>query len=67
MGYIQNEITTSDKKVKGLIIGLNDDLGLRRALTFNSDIIQFKNIKFNLTKLKIKLIIPFFSTYSQYR
>ena len=49
MGYIQDEIATSDQKVKGLIIGLNDDLGLRRALTFNSDIIQFKNIKFNLT------------------
>ena len=52
MGYIQDEIATSDQKVKGLIIGLNDDLGLRRALTFNSDIIQFKKykIKFDLVE-----------------
>ena len=52
MGYIKEEIANSNQSVKGLIIGLDDDLGLRRALSFNSDIIQFKKyqIKFDLVK-----------------
>ena len=52
MGYIKEEIANSNQSVKGLIIGLNDDLSLRRALSFNSDIIQFKKyqIKFDLVK-----------------
>ena len=52
MGYIKEEIANSNQSVKGLIIGLDDDLGLRRALSFNSDIIQFKKyqIKFDLIK-----------------
>ena len=49
---IKEEIANSNQSVKGLIIGLDDDLGLRRALSFNSDIIQFKKyqIKFDLVK-----------------
>ena len=48
MDYIKEEIANSNQSVKLLIIGLNYDLGLRRALSFNSDIIQFENIKLSL-------------------
>tara|TARA_B100000886_G_C20285146_1_gene432980 strand:- start:42 stop:431 length:390 start_codon:yes stop_codon:yes gene_type:complete len=52
MGYIKEEIANSNQSVKGLIIGLDDDLGLRRALSFNSDIIQFKKYQINFDLIK---------------
>lgn len=51
MGYIKDEICKDNQRVKGLIIGLKDDLGLRRAISINPDI-EFRRyqIRFDLIK-----------------
>ena len=51
MGYIRSEIANENQEVKGLIIGLSDDLGLKRAISINPDI-QFTKyqISFDLIK-----------------
>ena len=33
MGFIKAEVANKDQKVKGLIIGLKEDLGLQRAIS----------------------------------
>jgi len=49
MGFIKEEFLESGQSVKGLIIALEDDLGLRRALSVTSDIefLRYK-VKFEL-------------------
>ena len=51
MGYIKSEIANDQQKVKGLIIGLRDDLGLKHAISINPDI-EFRKyqIRFDLIK-----------------
>ena len=51
MGYIKSEIANDQQKVKGLIIGLRDDLGLKHAISINPDI-EFRKyqIRFDLLK-----------------
>ena len=50
MGYVNDEIANKDQEVKGLIIGLKDDLGLKRAISLNP------NIEFRRYKIKFDLI-----------
>ena len=51
MGYIKDEIAKEDQEVKGLIIGLKEDLGLKRAISINPDI-EFRRyeVRFDLIK-----------------
>ena len=51
MGYIKDEIANNSQEVKGLIIGLKKDLGLKRAISINSSI-EFRRyeIRFDLIK-----------------
>ena len=51
MGYIKSEIANDNQEVKGLIIGLRDDLGLKHAISINPDI-EFRKyqIRFDLIK-----------------
>jgi restriction system protein len=49
MGFIKDEFLENGQSVKGLIIALEDDLGLRRALSVTSDIEFLRyNVKFEL-------------------
>lgn len=51
MGYVQSELAESSQKVKGLIIGLEEDLRLRRALAVAPDIEFFRyQVSFKLLK-----------------
>ena len=51
MGYVKEEIAENNQNVKGLIIALEDDLGLRRALSINPDIDFCRyQIRFDLIK-----------------
>ena len=51
MGYIKDEIANNNQEVKGLIIGLKEDLGLKRAISINPNI-EFRRyeIRFDLIK-----------------
>ena len=51
MGYIKDEIANNSQEVKGLIIGLKEDLGLKRAISINPSI-EFRRyeIRFDLIK-----------------
>ena len=49
MGYIQDELAEKDQKVSGVIIALEDDLRLRRALQVT------QNISFMTYEVKFKL------------
>jgi len=50
MGYVQHEIAPNNE-VKGVIIGLRDDLKLKRALSINSQIKFYKyEVSFKLTE-----------------
>ena len=51
MGYIKDELATKGQEVKGLIIGLDDDQRMKRALSINPQI-EFRKykIKFELVK-----------------
>ena len=51
MGYIEDEIANNSQEVKGLIIGLKEDLGLKRAISINPSI-EFRRyeIRFDLIK-----------------
>ena len=53
MGYIQEELAEVGQSVKGLIIGLNDDLRLKRALAVAP------NIEFYRYQVNFKLIKGF--------
>jgi len=51
MGYVQSELAESSQKVKGLIIGLEEDLRLRRALAVAPNIEFFRyQVSFKLLK-----------------
>lgn len=53
MGYVKDELAEKDQVVKGVIIALEDDLRLRRALSVARDIeFMTYEIKFNLKKQK---------------
>ena len=51
MGFIKEEIATDDQKVKGLIIGLKESLGLQRAISINPDI-EYRIYKISFELLK---------------
>lgn len=50
MGYVKEELAEKDQVVRGVIIGLEDDIGLRRALSVAS------NINYMTYEVKFKLI-----------
>ncbi len=50
MGYIKDEIAKENQVVKGLIIGLKEDLGLKRAISINP------NIEFRRYEIRFELI-----------
>lgn len=51
MGYISSELAEPDQTVKGVIIGLNGDLKLKRALSMTNNIEFYKyKINFSLEK-----------------
>ncbi|WP_228262994.1 hypothetical protein [Acinetobacter junii] len=49
MGYVKDELAEADQKVKGVIIALEDDLRIRRALSVA------QNIEFYRYQLSFKL------------
>ena len=49
MGYVKEELAEKDQTVKGVIIGFEDDLKIRRALSVTS------NIDFYTYKISFKL------------
>ena len=51
MGFIKSEVANKDQKVKGLIIGLKEDLGLQRAISINPDI-EYRIYKISFELLK---------------
>lgn len=53
MGYVQGELAESSQIVKGLIIGLDDDLRLKRALSVT------QNIEFYRYQVNFKLVKGF--------
>lgn len=51
MGFVQSELATPSQTVKGIIIGLDDDLRIRRALSVTSNIEFYRyELSFKLTK-----------------
>lgn len=50
MGYVQEELAEENQVVKGVIIALEDDIRIRRALTVT------KNIEFYRYQISFKLI-----------
>jgi restriction system protein len=51
MGFIKEEVAKNNEKVKGLIIALEDDLKIKRALSISPDIEFYRyEIKFDLIK-----------------
>ena len=54
MGYMKDELAEPDQKVKGIIIGSEDDLKIKRALSVTSNIefyryqVSFKLFKGNI-------------------
>ena len=50
MAYIQDEVAQPNQKVRGLIIGLEDDLSLRRAIS------MVRGVDFNRYKIEFKLV-----------
>jgi restriction system protein len=53
MGYVQGELAEPNQKVKGLIIGLDEDLRLKRALAVT------QNIEFYRYQVTFKLLKGF--------
>jgi len=52
MGYIKSEFLESDQTVKGIIIALEDDLSIKRALSVANDI-KFYRYKVNFELLEV--------------
>ena len=51
MGFVTTELAEENQKVKGIIIGLEDDLKLKRALTVTQNIDFYKyQVSFKLFK-----------------
>ena len=59
MGFVKDEVAKSNQKVRGLIIGLEDDLSLRRAIS------QVQGVDFNRYKNRIQ-ISPILNKYIFY-
>ena len=52
MGFVKDELAESDQKVKGMIIGLEDDIRIRRALSVTNNIEFYRyKVSFNLFKV----------------
>jgi len=51
MGYVKEELAEKDQEVKGVIIGLEDDLRIRRALSVTTNI-EFYRYKVNFQLYK---------------
>ena len=52
MGYVKEEVATTSQNVRGLIIALEDDLKIRRALSINPDIDFYRYaISFDLIEI----------------
>lgn len=51
MGYVKDELAEADQVVKGAIIGLEDDLKIKRALSVTNNIEFYRyHVSFNLFK-----------------
>ena len=51
MGYVKSELCETNQTVKGVIIGLEDDLKIRRALSVTTNIEFYRyQISFKLVK-----------------
>jgi restriction system protein len=51
MGYVKDELADKEQEVKGVIIGLDDDLKVKRALSVTNNIDFFKyEVSFKLHK-----------------
>lgn len=51
MGYVKEELAESHQNVKGIIIGLEDDIRIKRALSVTSNIEFYRyKVNFNLFK-----------------
>ncbi len=51
MGYVLEELTEENQKVKGVIIALEDDLRIKRALSVTNNIEFYKyQVSFQLYK-----------------
>lgn len=49
MGYVKEDLAEENQDVKGIIIGADDDLRIKRALSVTSNIEFFKyQVKFKL-------------------
>ena len=53
MGYIKSEFLETDQKVRGIIIALEEDLKLKRALSVTTDI-EFYRYKINFELINTK-------------
>jgi len=51
MGYVKEELAENGQTVKGVIIGLDDDLRIKRALSVTNNI-EFYQYKVNFTLYK---------------
>jgi restriction system protein len=51
MGYVKEELAEKDQTVKGVIIGLDDDIRIRRALSVTNNI-EFYRYKVNFQLYK---------------
>ena len=51
MGYVKEELAEKDQTVKGVIIGLDDDIRIRRALSVTNNI-EFYRYKVNFQLFK---------------
>ena len=51
MGYVKEELASKEQKVKGVIIALEDNLGIRRALAVTNNIEFYRfQVSFKLFK-----------------
>ena len=50
MGFVKDEVAKPNQKVRGLIIGLEDDLSLRRAIS------QVQGVDFNRYKIEFRIV-----------
>jgi restriction system protein len=51
MGYVKEELAEPNQKVRGVIIALEDDLRIKRALSVTSNIDFYRyEVRFNLMK-----------------
>ena len=55
MGYVLDELAENDQTVKGIIIGLEDDLRLRRALRVTQNIEFYRyEVDFKIIKVDVQ-------------